>query len=166
MKWRAKAVLILLSIVPMIAGAQSPTQDRSSAQETQVRGYWVDPSTGLMWAGKDSGKDENLHLATKYCKELMLAGYSDWRLATINELQGIFDKTADAPGKAGYRRLRNTTWHVKGSIFLTGDPWSSTFRENSQGYAWGFDFFNGIRWDEDVSFYTGRRALCVRGSKE
>jgi hypothetical protein len=141
---------------------QSSTEDQKPAQETQVRGYWVDPSTELMWAGKDNGKDVNLHLATKYCKDLRLAGYSDWRLATIDELQGIYDKNVDAPGKAGYRRLRDTTWHIKGSAFLTGVVWSSNLRDDSQGYAWGFDFYNGIRWEEDTSFYTGRRALCVR----
>ena len=142
-------------------GSQPST---GSAQATEARGYWVDPSTGLMWAGKDNGRDANLHLATKYCRELRLAGYSDWRLATIDELQRINDKSVDAPGKAGYGRLRNVTWHIKGNIFLTGEPWSSTFRDDSQGYAWGFDFCNGIRWEEDTSFYTGRRAFCVRGS--
>ena len=43
MKWQAKVVLILLSIVAMIASAQSSTEDRGLAQETQVRGYWTDP---------------------------------------------------------------------------------------------------------------------------
>jgi hypothetical protein len=38
MKWRAKAVLILLSTGAMIAGDQSSTQDRGLAQKTQVRG--------------------------------------------------------------------------------------------------------------------------------
>jgi hypothetical protein len=166
MKWQAKVVPILLSIVAMIAGAQSPTQNQSTVQETQVRGYWVDPSTGLMWAGKDNGKDVNVHLATKYCRDLRLAGYSDWRLATIDELQGIYDKTVDTPGKAGYYRLRKVTWHIKGNIFMTGVIWSSTPRDDAPGYAWGFDFYNGIRWEEDDSFYTGRRALCVRRSGE
>jgi len=155
---------MLLSVVAVVAGAQSPTQDQSTAQETQVRGYWVDPSTGLMWAGKDNGKDVNLRLATKYCRDLRLAGYSDWRLAMIDQLQGISDKNVDAPGKAGYGRLRNVTWHIKGDLFLTGVAWSSNLRDDAQGYAWGFDFYNGIRWEEDTSFYTGRRALCVRSS--
>jgi hypothetical protein len=115
-----------------------------------------------MWAGKDNGKDVNLRLATKYCKDLRLAGYSDWRLATIDELQGIYDKAVDTPGKAGYRRLRNITYHIKGNIFLTGDPWSSTFRDGSSGYAWRFDFYNGIRLEDDITFFTVERALCVR----
>jgi hypothetical protein len=162
MKLQVKAVLVSLSIVAMISCAQSPTQDQSTAQETQVRGYWVDPSTGLMWAGKDNGKNVDLRLAAKYCRDLRLAGYSDWRLATIDELQGIYEKTVNTPGKAGYRRLQKYTWHIKGNIFLTGVTWSSNLRDDAPGYAWGFDFDNGIRWEENDSYYSDRRALCVR----
>ena len=56
MKWQAKVVLILLCAVATIGRAQTSTEDRGLAQETQVRGYWVDPSAGLMWAAKDNGK--------------------------------------------------------------------------------------------------------------
>jgi hypothetical protein len=49
MKWRARAVLtILLSVVGVIADAQSSTEVRGLVQETQARGFWTDPSTGLM----------------------------------------------------------------------------------------------------------------------
>jgi len=85
----------------MIAGAQSPSNDRGLAQETQARGFWTDPSTGLMWAGKDSGKDVSWKGAMKYCRDLRLAGYSDWRLATLAELGAIYDRNANAPGLAG-----------------------------------------------------------------
>jgi hypothetical protein len=57
MNRQARVVLLLLSIAAMTSGAQSPTEDRSPAQQTQPRGFWTDPSTGLMWAGKDNGKD-------------------------------------------------------------------------------------------------------------
>ena len=74
MNWQAKIGTIFLSIAAMIAGAQSSTKDRGLAQATQVRGYWVDPSMGLMWAGKDSGKDLSWKAALKYCRNLRLAG--------------------------------------------------------------------------------------------
>jgi Protein of unknown function (DUF1566) len=109
MKWQAKVVLILLSIGAMISSAQSSAEERRSAQETQVRGYWVDPSTGLMWTGRDSGKDVSWNKAMKYCRNLRLAGYSDWRLASMAELQGIYDKTANAPGLAGPGNGRSVT---------------------------------------------------------
>jgi serine/threonine protein kinase len=41
---------------------------------------WTDHATGLMWAKKDNGSDVNWQQATDYCRNLQLAGHSDWRL--------------------------------------------------------------------------------------
>jgi hypothetical protein len=142
--------------------------DRASAQETQVRGYWVDRSTGLMWAGKDNGKDVSWNKAVKYCRDLRLAGYSDWRLANNVELQGIYDKAANAPGLAGSGKGSADTWHVKGNLFLTGNQWANRNdgrRHSWGGYEWYFDF-NAGRWDNEPSGFpyssSFMRALCVR----
>jgi hypothetical protein len=149
----------------MIAAAQSSTETPRPAQETQARGYWVDTS-GLMWAGKDNGKDVNWHQATKYCHNLRLAGYSDWYLPTIDELQGIYDAGLETPGLCGERG--NCTWHVKGGLFLTGHEWSSSLNHDDRGRPSGsaprFDFNDGTRFDDDLGYYTFKRALCVRGS--
>jgi hypothetical protein len=171
--WRAKILVILLSVTAMIAGAQSPTNDRGPEQETQVRGYWSDPSTGLMWAGKDNGKDVSWKKAMKYCRDLRLAGYSDWKLATLAELEGIYDKSANAPGLArlgGPAKGSDCTWHVKGNLFLTGNQWSSNQilddRGHPSGYVSYFDFNEGRPSDDPTGFpypFTNRRALCVRG---
>jgi hypothetical protein len=96
----SRTVLVLLAAALPLAAAQSSTESQSSAQQTQVRGYWTDPATGLIWAAKDNGKDVSWHNAIKYCRNLHLAGYSDWRLANMFELQPLYDKTANAPGRA------------------------------------------------------------------
>ncbi|MDR3793288.1 MAG: DUF1566 domain-containing protein [Terracidiphilus sp.] len=171
MKWKTKIGPILLSIAAVIAGAQSSTRVQGLAQETQVRGYWVDLSTGLMWAGKDSGKNVSWKAAVKYCRVLRLAGYSDWRLADIAELQGIYDRTAEAPGLAGSHSDEPTTWHVKGNLFLTGDEWSSSYRQDDRGhfsgYVYYFDFNEGKQNDDPTGWpypFSFMRALCVRVS--
>ena len=166
----AKVVLILLSFAAINAGAQSPANDQGVQQETQIREYWTDPSTGLMWAAKDNGKDVSWKSAVKYCRNLRLSGYFDWRLATIDELQSIYDENANAPGRAGAGTGRPFTFHVKGNLFLTGDQWSSTQilddRGHPYGYASRFDFNEGRVFNGDeLSFYTNKRALCVRGSE-
>ncbi len=102
------------------------------AQETQVRGYWTDLATGFMWAGKDNGKDVSWHNAVNYCRNLRLAGYPDWRLANMFELQRIYDSTANAPGLTGRHDDEPTTWHVKGNLFLTGNQWSSERRNDDR----------------------------------
>lgn len=69
-------VLILLCVITVVAKAQSSMQGQNS-QETLARGYWIDPSTGLMWTAKDNGNDISWDNAVKYCQNLSLAGYSD-----------------------------------------------------------------------------------------
>jgi hypothetical protein len=174
MKWQVTLVLLSFSTASMIAGAQSSTEGRGLAKETQVRGYWIDPSRGLMWAGKDNGKDVKWGKAMTYCRDLRLAGYSDWRLATIDELQGIYDRSANAPGENPRSRSHEAeamTFHVKGNLFLTGNQWSSSRRYDDRGkpsgYAWRFDFNEGRSFGGDeLWFYTNKRALCVRRSVE
>ena len=172
MKLQATLILISFCTLVVIAGAQCSTQDRGQAQETQVRGYWVDPSTGLMWAAHDNGKEVNWHKAMKYCRNLRLAGYSDWRLAVIGELQGIYNKSAEAPGlnpRSRWHEAEPMTFHVKGGIFLTGNQWSSTRgyddRRHPSGYAWRFDFNEGREFaGDELWFDTNKHALCVRPS--
>lgn len=109
---------------------RSSSGDQGSAQETQQRGYWTDPLTGLMWAGRDNFHKLVIYsAATRYCQRLRLAHYSDWRLATIDELQGIYDQKAASPGanpRSGDHEPEPRFFHVKGNLFLTGLQWGST----------------------------------------
>lgn len=170
MKWQSKLVFVLLFSAFVLASAKYPSGQKNDPPES-----WVDPATGLIWAGKDNGRDINWRKATKYCGELRLGGYADWRLATIEELEGIYDKTANAPGLgAGKDGKEATTWPVKGNLFLTGKPWSSTQRLNDNGrpsgLVWYFNFRNKVRISEDGSRFSGRfadygkRVLCVRSA--
>ena len=135
-----------------LTGAQSEAQKGTPAQDTQARSVWTDPSTGLMWAAKDNGKDVSWRKAMKYCHASRLDRFSDWRLANMAELQGLYDKTAEAPGLAGPTKShRALTWHVKGNLFLTGDQWSGhevSGRMPLESYEYYFDFNEG-RADED-----------------
>jgi hypothetical protein len=76
-----------------------------------------------MWSKKDNGSKVNWNQASDYCSKLQLAGYNDWRLPTIEELQGIYDPSV------GVRRVFEMgpfIVHVKGNLDLTGWQWSST----------------------------------------
>lgn len=125
-----------------------------------------------MWAARDNGKDLTWKQAVKYCRDLRLAGNSDWRLASIEELGGIYDRDANAPGLMGPSgKGTPATWRVSGNLFLTGDQWSSTQkmddRGHPSGWVWRFDFNEGRPFDDDeVTFHTNKRALCVRGSEK
>jgi Protein of unknown function (DUF1566) len=162
---------LLCLVAAILTSAPLATEGQSATPATQIREYWIDPSTGLMWTAKDNGKDISWKKAAKYCRNLRLEGYSDWRLPNMAELQPLYDSSITAPGLAGYaKKLRPVTWHVRGQLFLTGDQWSSNYREDDRGhysgYAYYFDFNSGQPNDEEGSLSTGRRALCVRGSKK
>lgn len=168
MKYLARIVALLLVIAVLQGAAQVTPEGQSHAQDPQRHGFWIDPSTGLMWAGKDNGSDVNWKNAVKYCRDLRLGEYSDWRLASIDELKGIYDKNVNAPGRDGQGA---STWHVKGNLFLTGNQWSSTRipddRGRPSGYACRFDFNEGKAFDGDeLYFRTFKRALCVRSDSK
>jgi len=170
MRIRGKFLLIAFTATAVVSARSSiPTAE----WDKPTQGVWVDPSTGLMWAAKDNGKDVSWRGAMKYCHSLRLDGYSDWRLANMAELQGIYDKTLEASGLAGPpKNTEAFTWHVKGNLFLTGDQWSGhpmTGRMPLESYEYYFDFNDG-KSDKDPSGWpyptSGRRALCVRGPEK
>ena len=56
-------------------------------------GTITDSATGLMWKQIDSGVGMNWEEALSYAEGAEFAGYSDWRLADVKELQSIVDYT-------------------------------------------------------------------------
>jgi hypothetical protein len=56
-------------------------------------GTIFDAATGLMWQKADSGTTHNWRDALAYAENLTTAGYTDWRLPSVKELQSIVDYT-------------------------------------------------------------------------
>ena len=54
-------------------------------------GTITDNATGLMWSQDDNGEGVDWTDALSYAENSELAGYSDWRLPNVKELQGIID---------------------------------------------------------------------------
>lgn len=160
--------VLVVSIGGQVRAQDSGVEHGRGARES---GYWVDPTTKLMWARKDNGKDVSWRKAATYCSESRLAGYSDWRLATIDELSGIYDDSIAKGQASSVERLESKTivWAVKGDLILTGREWSSSRALDGQGHptgggAWLFNPFGGRRENEMLGYYRGLRALCVRPS--
>ena len=167
-----KRIITMTSIVGIILGSLvAPAlwgQSAELVQRTGAQGYWIDTATNLMWASKDSDKEYSWKKAMKYCGAFRLAGFSDWRLARLEELQGVFDKHANSPGLDGAKEYHNvspTTYHIRGGIFLRPYQWTSTeiagHTRFLNGYAWRFDFGPGDAFDGDEKSFR-HRALCVR----
>jgi hypothetical protein len=129
---------------------------------------WTDPATGLMWTKKDNGSDVEWNQAFAYCSNSQLAGYKDWRLPTIEELQGIDDPSVSSQVVF----YNDTEWnvHVKGNLKITGWQWSSS-QGDAPGkpwqVAWHFHFGNDKPGNGfPLQFSYDMRALCVRRSAE
>src|SRR5580693_768923 len=108
-----------------LPGRNPPANLLDAANCFVARHTRTDPGTCLTWTLEDSRTDVNWSQAASYCNHLRLGGYSDWRLPTIDELRTINDNNVNTPGNMGDNGP--VTWHVKGSIQLSGSAhWSST----------------------------------------
>jgi hypothetical protein len=132
-------------------------------------GTITDTSTGLMWELKDS-KDkmpnyENPHDADNIyswkdalslCENLSLAGYNNWRLPDINELQSIVDYSRYAPAIDPV--FSNTV-----SSYFSSEYWSSTTDTSNPYRAWRVDFYYGhVLSDDKSSGYYVRAVRAVQ----
>lgn len=110
-----------------------------------------DHFTGLMWQKVPGTDSLSWEKALQYAENLNLAGFSDWRLPNIKELNSINDESKNAPSV-------NTTLFptVKSTRY-----WSSTTQKGQTANAWFIDFQNfGL-----TSYFAktkGYYALCVR----
>jgi hypothetical protein len=154
----AKGAAFFLLLVLATVGAQARAQNQTPANIALVG--WTDPDTGLTWTKQDNGSDVNWNQAITYCTNLRLGGYIDWRLPTIDELQGIYDSSIDVPARDVYGN--EAIWHVKGNLKLTCSfQWSSS-QGSSPRTAKYFYFSSGGRGSSVLSDSNRDRALCVR----
>ncbi|MFO7734625.1 MAG: DUF1566 domain-containing protein, partial [bacterium] len=68
--------------------------ENSEGFDKNAEGFWVDPETKLIWEepigkGSMSGFGSSFADAENYCNNLYLAGATDWRVPTIDELRTI-----------------------------------------------------------------------------
>ena len=88
-------------------------------------GTITDKATGLMWAKNDSGKGINWEAALAYAEASTYAGYDDWRLPDVKELQSIADYSGVFP------TIDSTMFNVSETINEAGNAdypyyWTST----------------------------------------
>ncbi|MBU2936459.1 MULTISPECIES: DUF1566 domain-containing protein [Pacificibacter] len=106
-------------------------------------GTVTDAATGLMWAAADAGEDMDWQSALAYGSAAELAGYDDWRLPNIRELQSIVDYSGVFPAidaeVFSWTEANRYYWSSTSAYFSPTDPehyyaWYVAF-----GYAPGSD---------------------------
>ncbi len=104
-------------------------------------GTFTDTGTGLTWLSEDDQIKRNYEEARVYCKELSIAGFSDWRLPTLAE----FETLTKAAKTANYKV--NTYFNAE----TDADYWSASIGPESNVAHIG---------DGTTMFLTNR--YCVR----
>jgi hypothetical protein len=128
---------------------QAPQQELTISLGASL-GFWIDPSSKLTWTAADNGSGLSWRQAQRYCRELTLAGFKDWTLPSIDDLQEI---STVASNDNGYR--------IKGPLKLTGWQWSATLG-TQKGEGWAFDFGDDGRASVAAGDSGLNRALCIR----
>jgi hypothetical protein len=117
-------------------------------------GTITDNATNLMWMQDDNGEGIDWENALSYAESYEFAGYSDWRLPNVKELQSILDYTR-SPGtsnSAAINPLFNCT-EITNEADQADYPfyWSSTthsnWTEQSGGFASYMSFGRAMGYD-------------------
>lgn len=132
--------------------------------------------TGLHWQDNSEAKSikRNYKDAEAYCKRLKLAGFEDWTLPTISQLESIADYTKQKPA------IRNGFKNVASSFYWSSSPCVEVsdsikdgkvrqlsykdrqYSKESQGRnAWSVSFANGSS-NNQIRKTSKRNIRCVR----
>ena len=122
-------------------------------EEERIGSVYLDPKTGWLWTTEDNGRDVNWQRAIAYCQQLNLAGFDDWTLPSIEELETLL------------RPMARGSYNLPGSFQLTACcPWSSTQKDEQS--AWNFNFQFSKPFSGAFSYTYDHRALCMRQPQE
>lgn len=126
------------------ASTESPVWNFTTSHYTDNGdGTITDNRTGLMWvkdgnsAGCNNGGILSWYEAASFCENLDYAGYTDWRLPSIDELKSIVDKTTSSP------TINTTCFPNTKSGGYYWYYWSSTTGLSDGAFACYVDFYDG-----------------------
>ena len=112
-------------------------------------GVITDSVAGLDWY-VGPNQDNNWHQAKAWTENLTVAG-GGWRLPTVAELKGLYQKGASPTNMD--------------PIFQTTRVWVWSGEMHDARTAWGFAFYSGLVNSHSMHYGYGRMAFAVRSHK-
>lgn len=127
-----------------------PLKPLTRNQNTQIV---YDSNTNLFWQDDFDAATVKLSWenAIRYCEDLKLAGFDDWRLPNITELHSIRDYNI------AYAKIKNGFLNEN-----RGSYWSSTTRAYNEKDAWTENYTRGIITGYNSGKNLARNVRCVR----
>ena len=118
--------------------------------ERQRESLIIDENSGLTWQQSGFSADLTLEQAHDYTNELNRnnhAGYTDWRLPTLEEAMSLVEPTTSRDGL------------YINPIFDKKQKWIWTADKNSASRAWYVYFGSGLCNFNDIDYYYHVRAV-------
>jgi len=146
--------------VRAVRGGQNYFSLRDNGDGTVTDNY-----SGLMWmkttadTNADGVVDEDDKVtwaaALDWCETAAMAGYDDWRLPTIKEMESIVDDNAVGDNGIDINFFPNT---------MPSNYWSSTTRVESPDYAWHVTY-TGLKYGYSLKASFTYYVRAVRGGE-
>ena len=155
-------VVILIGTFIMAKYAAAGEKARDDRFIAYDNGTVLDTKTNLMWTAKDNGRDIEWQDAKFYCENYHGGGYKDWRMPTLDELEGLYDERKARPAAcSSSNNIHIATELIDITCFCL---WTSETSPTTDEAAI-FDFGPGIR-SAFASQMILSRALPVRSAKQ
>ena len=134
------------SNVVCVRGNKLPTANFTTLEISEDV-VFTDSTTGFMWQKIDISN--TWQYALGYCDDLTYAGYSDWRLPNLNELESLLNDNSTEP----YSDFPNVG---------VSDYWSSSTFLDNLGMVWVIHLKNRLVEVVNKPNTRIRKILCVR----
>ncbi len=119
-------------------------------------GTITDTSTGLMWMATDSSDAMDWKDALAYCENLDYAGYTDWKLPDVKELQSLLDYSGTYPAiDADYFTCIEFSEDNPYYYYWTSTSAYFSFQDPTYYYAWYVAFGYAVGNDGEDSHGAG-----------
>lgn len=159
-RWMIMLILALLVLTGQetLAGAREVARDGPFIAYED--GTVLDTRTNLMWAARDNGSDINWSDAERYCESYRGGGYADWRMPTLEELTGLYDRSRSYKPDRKQYDVYLTSLIELSSAWV----WASGIR-GSDGAGVFFGYGGRSCLPQSLDCEVGHRALPVRSGK-